>query len=64
VVSTSLIIKQLVDMAPSELWGEDFLDGVETWEGGLTLFATNYATTEPPKYRLLAACFHRFIRAS
>jgi phytoene dehydrogenase-like protein len=37
-------------MAPKELWGEDFLEGVETWEAGLTLFATNYATTEPPKY--------------
>jgi phytoene dehydrogenase-like protein len=49
VVST-IHIKQLVDMASKELWGEDFLDGVETWEAGLTLFATNYATTEPPKY--------------
>ncbi|HEY4979651.1 MAG TPA: NAD(P)/FAD-dependent oxidoreductase, partial [Candidatus Acidoferrum sp.] len=49
VVST-IHIKQLVDMAPRELWGEDFLDGVDTWEAGLTLFATNYATTEPPKY--------------
>ena len=35
-----------------ELWGEDFLDGVETWEAGLTLFATNYATTEPPRYKV------------
>jgi len=49
VVST-IHIKQLVGMAPKELWGEDFLEGVETWEAGLTLFATNYATTEPPKY--------------
>jgi phytoene dehydrogenase-like protein len=49
VVST-IHIKHLVDMAPKELWGEDFLEGVETWEAGLTLFATNYATTEPPKY--------------
>jgi phytoene dehydrogenase-like protein len=49
VVST-IHIKQLIDMAPKELWGEDFLEGVSTWEAGLTLFATNYATTEPPKY--------------
>ena len=49
VVST-IHIKQLVDMAPRNLWGSDFLDGVDTWEAGLTLFATNYATTEPPKY--------------
>jgi len=32
------------------LWGEDFIDGVDTWKAGLTLFETNYATTEPPKY--------------
>jgi len=49
-VLSTIHIKQLVDMAPKELWGGDFLDGVETWEAGLTLFATNYATTEPPKY--------------
>jgi phytoene dehydrogenase-like protein len=51
VVST-IHIKQLVDMAPKELWGEDFLEGVDTWEAGLTLFATNYATTAPPKYKV------------
>jgi len=35
---------------PRELWGQDFIDGVDTWKAGLTLFETNYATTEPPKY--------------
>jgi phytoene dehydrogenase-like protein len=49
-VLSTIHIKQLVDMAPKELWGEDFLYGVDTWEAGLTLFATNYASTEPPKY--------------
>jgi phytoene dehydrogenase-like protein len=49
VVST-IHIKHLVDMAPRELWGQDFVDGVDTWKAGLTLFETNYATTEPPKY--------------
>lgn len=49
-VLSTIHIKQLVDMAPKELWSEDFLDGVHTWEAGLTLFATNYATTEPPRY--------------
>jgi phytoene dehydrogenase-like protein len=49
VVST-IHIKQLVDMAPRPLWGADFLDGVDTWKAGLTLFETNYATTEPPRY--------------
>ena len=49
-VLSTIHIKQLLDMAPRELWGQDFIDGVDTWEAGLTLFATNYATTEPPKY--------------
>jgi len=49
VVST-IHVKHLVAMAPRELWTDDFLDGVETWQAGLTLFATNYATSEPPKY--------------
>ena len=51
VVST-IHIKQLIEMAPAEMWGQDFLDGVDTWKAGLTLFATNYATTEPPKYEV------------
>jgi len=49
VVST-IHIKHLVDMAPRELWGQGFIAGVETWTGGCTMFSTNYATTEPPKY--------------
>jgi len=49
-VLSTIHIKQLVDMAPRELWGQDFVDGVDTWKAGLTLFATNYATSEPPKY--------------
>jgi phytoene dehydrogenase-like protein len=49
-VLSTIHIKQLVDMAPQDLWGQDFIDGVDTWKAGLTLFATNYATTEPPKY--------------
>jgi phytoene dehydrogenase-like protein len=39
-----------VDMAPREAFGEDFLAGVETWKAGITLFATHYASTEPPKF--------------
>jgi len=49
VVST-IHIKQLVDMAPRELWPQDFIDGVDTGGAGLTLYATNYPTIEPPKY--------------
>ena len=49
VVST-IHIKHLIEMSPRELWGQDFLDSMDTWKAGLTLFETNYATTEPPKY--------------
>ena len=49
VVST-IHIKQLIDMAPRELWGQDFIDGVNTWQAECTLMAANLATTEPPKY--------------
>src|SRR6266436_1137049 len=49
-ILSTIHIKHLIDMAPRELWGEDFIDGVDTWKAGLTLFETNYATTEPPKY--------------
>jgi len=49
-VLSTIHIKHLVDMAPKEAFGEDFLSGVETWKAGITLFATHYATTEPPKF--------------
>lgn len=51
-VLSTVHFKQLIDMAPKKLWGEDFLDGASTWQPGLTLFATNYATTEPPIYKV------------
>ena len=50
VVST-IHIKQLVNMAPRELWGQGFLDGVDTWkEEPGSIFAANYALKEAPKY--------------
>ena len=49
-VLSTIHIKQLVDMAPRELWGEDFIDGVNTWQPDCQAFETDYATTEPPKY--------------
>lgn len=51
VVST-IHVKQLVDMAPREAWGEDFLYGIDTYDAGISATAAYYATTEPP--RLLA----------
>jgi phytoene dehydrogenase-like protein len=49
-VLSTMHIKQLVDMAPRELWGDDFIDGVETWQGETTECNTNLATREPLKF--------------
>ena len=44
------VVKRLVEMAPSEAWGDDFLYGIETYDAGLSTFAQYYATTEPPEF--------------
>jgi phytoene dehydrogenase-like protein len=49
-VLSTIHIKHLVDMAPHELWGQDFIDGVDTWQAENAMFVTHYATTEPPKF--------------
>ncbi len=49
-VLSTIHIKHLVDMAPRELWGQDFIDGVDTWQAENAMFVTHYAITEPPKY--------------
>ena len=49
-VVSSIHVKQLVDMAPKETWGDDFLYGVETYKAGRGMFVAHYATTEPPKF--------------
>lgn len=50
-VVSSIHIKTLVDMAPAEMWGEDFLYGVDTYDEGLSSFASYYASAEPPMFR-------------
>ena len=42
-VLSTIHIKHLVDMAPKELWGEDFVDGVDTWQQEYQMMSTNYA---------------------
>lgn len=49
-VVSSIHVKSLVDMAPSHLWSEDFLYGVDTYDEGLSSFASYYATTEAPSF--------------
>jgi phytoene dehydrogenase-like protein len=49
-VLSTIHIKQLVDMAPRDLWGADFIFGVNTWQAESTVLVTHYATNEPPKF--------------
>ena len=49
-VLSSIHIKQLVEMAPREVWGEEFLYAVERWQPGVSMFVTHYALSEPPKF--------------
>lgn len=49
VVST-IHVKHLVEMAPREAWGEDFVYGVETYDLGLSGFAVHMATTAAPEF--------------
>ncbi len=49
VVST-IHVKKLVDMAPDEAWGDDFLYGIDTYDAGISTFAQYYATTEAPRF--------------
>jgi phytoene dehydrogenase-like protein len=49
-VVSSIHVKSLVEMAPSEAWGDEFLYGVDTYDEGISSFASYYATTEEPRY--------------
>ena len=49
-VVSSIHVKALVGMAPLEMWGDDFLYGVDTYDAGLSSFASYYATTEAPRF--------------
>jgi phytoene dehydrogenase-like protein len=51
-VLSTVHIKHLVDMAPRQAWGDDFVAGVDTWQAGPTLFVTHYATTEPMRFAI------------
>jgi phytoene dehydrogenase-like protein len=49
-VLSTVHIKHLVNMAPRELWGQDFIDGVDTWQAENAMVVAHYATTEPVRY--------------
>src|SRR5438093_13643356 len=49
-VLSTIQIKHLVEMAPKDAWGEEFLAGVGSWQAGVSMFVTHYATTVPPQF--------------
>jgi phytoene dehydrogenase-like protein len=49
-VLSTIHVKDLVGMAPPEVWGEDFRYAIDTYDAGISAFAAHYATTEPPRY--------------
>jgi phytoene dehydrogenase-like protein len=51
-VLSTIHVKHLVDMAPRELWGQDFVEGVETFQAECTMFVTHCATSEPAQYKV------------
>jgi phytoene dehydrogenase-like protein len=51
VVST-IHIKHLVNMAPRELWGEDFTRNLDLFQPEHAMFSFHYATSAPPEYPL------------
>jgi phytoene dehydrogenase-like protein len=48
IVST-IHVKRLVEMAPAEAWDDDFLDGIATYDPGISVTAAYYAATRPPE---------------
>jgi phytoene dehydrogenase-like protein len=49
-VLSTVHIKRLINMAPRDLWGADFLEGVKTFKTGWSSFNSHYAITEPLKF--------------
>ena len=49
-VLSTVHVKHLVDMAPRQAWGDDFIFAVDTWQAGVSMFVTHYATTAPPRF--------------
>jgi phytoene dehydrogenase-like protein len=49
-VISTIHVKQLVEMAPTQDWGEDFVYGVETYDVGLSGSAVFLAASEPPVF--------------
>lgn len=52
-VLSSMHVKDMIHMAPAKLWGDDFIQGVNLWQGeASSVFMSHYALTEPPRFPL------------
>jgi phytoene dehydrogenase-like protein len=51
VVST-IHVKHLVNMAPRELWGEEFTRNLDVFQPEHAMFSFHFATSDPPRYPL------------
>ncbi|HSJ43972.1 MAG TPA: NAD(P)/FAD-dependent oxidoreductase [Euzebyales bacterium] len=49
-VLSTIHVRHLLDMAPRELWGEDFVYGVETLDVGLPAYVVYLGTTAAPAF--------------
>ncbi|MDA8291355.1 MAG: NAD(P)/FAD-dependent oxidoreductase [Actinomycetota bacterium] len=49
-VLSTIHVKHLVEMAPSELWDESFRYSVDSWKPGIGMFVTHYALSAPLEY--------------
>ena len=51
-VISTIHIKHLLNMAPRNLWGDDFVENVRLLQPEHAMFAFHYAISEAPKYEL------------
>ncbi|MBI2247299.1 MAG: NAD(P)/FAD-dependent oxidoreductase [Armatimonadetes bacterium] len=49
-VLSSIHIKDLVQMAPHDAWGDAYFEGAAMWQAGVSMFVTHYALAEPPRF--------------
>jgi phytoene dehydrogenase-like protein len=49
-VLSTIHVKHLLEMAPTELWDDDFRFGVDTWRAGVSMMPAHYASTEAPTF--------------
>ncbi len=49
-VLSTMHVKHLVEMAPRELWPDDFIENVAVWRPEMAMFVAHYAVKEPPTY--------------